>query len=77
MKLFPFDLKAYHSFSDKSKKLRIGYFGKLDLIECTPACSRALAEAVKYLQKDGNELIEIKFPNETEVICSMFSEMVG
>jgi hypothetical protein len=47
------------------------------MIECTPACSRAVTETVEFLKNEENELVEIKFPNETEVICSMFAEMVG
>jgi hypothetical protein len=73
----PFDLKEYEAYQDKNKKLRIGYFNQLGMIECTPACSRAVTETVDFLKKEGNELVEIKFPNETEVICSMFAEMVS
>jgi hypothetical protein len=32
MKLYPFDLSAYTSYQDRSRKLRIGYFSRLDLI---------------------------------------------
>lgn len=42
VKFDPFDMKAYSAFQDKNKKLRIGYFTSLEMIECTPACSRAV-----------------------------------
>lgn len=63
VKMAPFDMKAYASFQDKNKKLRIGYFTNLEMIECTPACSRAVMETVDFLKKEGNDLVEITFPN--------------
>lgn len=32
VKIAPFDMKTYGAFQDKNKKLRIGYFTKLDII---------------------------------------------
>lgn len=63
VKIHPFDLKAYEFYQDRNRKLRIGYFSKLELVECTPAASRALIETVDSLRRDGNDLVEIKFPN--------------
>ncbi len=72
VKLHPFDMKTYTEFQDRNKKLRIGYFTELELIECTPACSRAVNETVEFLKREGNEMVEIVFPNETEIMTTMF-----
>lgn len=63
VKIHPFDMKAYIGFQEKNKKLRIGYFTNLDMIECTPACSRAVLETVDFLKRDGNEMVKITLPN--------------
>jgi Asp-tRNA(Asn)/Glu-tRNA(Gln) amidotransferase A subunit family amidase len=73
IKLIPFDCKLYRRVESVKQGLRIGYFEHLELIECSPACARALRETVSFLKSEGHEVIEIKIPHENEVIFTMFA----
>jgi hypothetical protein len=42
IKLIPFDTKVYNETANSKRKLRIGYFENLEMIETTPAMNRGL-----------------------------------
>ena len=47
------------------------------MIEPTPAARRAVVETVAYLKKEGHEVVEVSIPNETELIYSLYTELLG
>ncbi|KAL4484606.1 hypothetical protein ABPG74_019783 [Tetrahymena malaccensis] len=60
----PFDEKSY---SDRSTKLRIGYYKTLSYFDSTLCNQRAVEEAAEALRKAGHEVVEIEFPFAKEL----------
>ncbi|KAF8733457.1 hypothetical protein AX14_003820 [Amanita brunnescens Koide BX004] len=44
------------------KKLRVGYFTSDGFVKASPACQRAVLEAVDALRRQGHECIEVEIP---------------
>ena len=55
MRYVPFDTTKY--LETCKKKLKIGYFTSLDLLETTDASKRAVLEAVSILKKANHEVV--------------------
>jgi Asp-tRNA(Asn)/Glu-tRNA(Gln) amidotransferase A subunit family amidase len=45
-----------------SSKLKVGYYVDDGFIESSPACGRAVLEAVAALRQDGHSVVEFKPP---------------
>jgi len=67
--LVPWSDEKYQS----KDRLKIGYFVSEDLFGASKACKRAVREAVGVLERSGHKLVEIKFPNFTELIAQFIS----
>ena len=53
------------------QKLKFGYYFNDGMACITPACSRAVSEAVEALKKQGHECVEFKLPSRTLPTCPL------
>ena len=67
--LVPWNEEKYQS----KEKLKIGYFVTEDLFGASRSCKRAVREAVAALEKQGHKVIEIKFPNFTDIAMHLLT----
>lgn len=71
----PFRTSLYDAIISK-KVLRIGYYSQDGFIDTSPACARAVCEAVEALRAAGHTVVPFKPPCVAETI-SCFYELLG
>lgn len=75
VKLRPFNYKLYKEIP--AKKLVIGFIDSFDLIEPSASMKRGVQETIQILRKQGHTIVEVKVPNETELLLAPFYELMG
>lgn len=53
-------------------KLKFGYYFDDGMARITPACSRAVSEAVEALRKQGHECVEFELPSRELRTCPSY-----
>jgi len=65
----PFDDSIY---TNRSKKLKIGYFKTYECFEASMSNQRAVDVAIQALREAGHELVEVELPNIERTILLFF-----